>query len=524
MTAASWPLVAWSCLYDPDGVEAWDGVLRLVAFASAEIEPDIGGDPLLPEVGWSWLTGALADRAAAHRAAGGTVTQTTSTRFGDMHGPRTTVTLELRGSWTAARRICVRTCSLSPICSAWRPDCPPKEWPSCPPRDHGRDSPAAASGESGSPTKSSAPLLREPADGYPTRSRPPPAWLGPPQRSPPAPALSPSTPSAPRAIAIASGPTWSSCDALGLARAHRPVTHRYLRLWAACRRRQRDRVDLARRPPGSAVPGRARAASGPALRHRTGRPAARRRAGRPRHDGRAVARVRLEKEHSAADWSTRPLPRSGSPTPRWTSSCSSRCTRSLPASSQTPGRWNGQRRSSRRSGPRRPQRLGTTRGVARPAYTRSAPAGSSRSSDRCGTRATRGPPSGISRLVGCCRIRRSSRPLGPIRAGRPNLPSCRTFRGPRQRRAIGRWWNAVAEALALPEADLPQPVSRADAMPPTSRWRERRSTGGRASCRLPTRHLDARRHAPSTPAEPAGRRHRSQARRGSLRIPRTRPA
>jgi hypothetical protein len=88
-------------LYDPDGVEAWDGVLRLVAFASAEIEPDIGGDPLLPEVGWSWLTGALADRAAAHRAAGGTVTQTTSTRFGDVHGPRTTVTLELRGSWTA---------------------------------------------------------------------------------------------------------------------------------------------------------------------------------------------------------------------------------------------------------------------------------------------------------------------------------------------------------------------------------------------------------------------------------------
>ena len=88
-------------LYDPDGVEAWDGVLRLVAFASAEIEPDIGGDPLLPEVGWSWLTGALADRTAAHRAAGGTVTQTTSTRFGDLHGPRTTVTLELRGSWTA---------------------------------------------------------------------------------------------------------------------------------------------------------------------------------------------------------------------------------------------------------------------------------------------------------------------------------------------------------------------------------------------------------------------------------------
>jgi hypothetical protein len=95
-------------LYDPDGAEAWDGVLRLVAFASAEMDPDIAGDPLLPEVGWSWLTEALAERGAAFLAAGGTVTQTTSTRFGDLHGPRTSVALELRGSWTA------RTTELGP--------------------------------------------------------------------------------------------------------------------------------------------------------------------------------------------------------------------------------------------------------------------------------------------------------------------------------------------------------------------------------------------------------------------------
>ncbi len=88
-------------LHDPDGAEAWDGVLRLVAFASAELESDMAGDPLLPEVGWSWLTTALVERGARHLAAGGTVTQTTSTRFGDLHGPRTTIALELRGSWTA---------------------------------------------------------------------------------------------------------------------------------------------------------------------------------------------------------------------------------------------------------------------------------------------------------------------------------------------------------------------------------------------------------------------------------------
>ena len=88
-------------LHDPDGVEAWEGVLRLVAFASAEMDDEMGHDPMLPAVGWSWLTSALTDREAAHRAAGGTVTQTTSTRFGDIAGPHTTVTLELRASWTA---------------------------------------------------------------------------------------------------------------------------------------------------------------------------------------------------------------------------------------------------------------------------------------------------------------------------------------------------------------------------------------------------------------------------------------
>ncbi|MCU1657002.1 MAG: hypothetical protein JWO57_1658 [Pseudonocardiales bacterium] len=88
-------------LHDPDGVEAWDGVLRLVAFASAELDPQMGVDPMLPAVGWSWLVDALDERAAAYRAAGGTVTQTTSTRFGDLAGPRTTIELELRASWTA---------------------------------------------------------------------------------------------------------------------------------------------------------------------------------------------------------------------------------------------------------------------------------------------------------------------------------------------------------------------------------------------------------------------------------------
>jgi hypothetical protein len=88
-------------LYDPDGSEAWDGEIRLVAYAQADLAADMAGDPLLPAVGWSWLTEPLADRGAAHTAVGGTVTQTTSTRFGDVHGPTSSTQLELRGSWTA---------------------------------------------------------------------------------------------------------------------------------------------------------------------------------------------------------------------------------------------------------------------------------------------------------------------------------------------------------------------------------------------------------------------------------------
>ena len=88
-------------LHDPEGVDAWEGVLRLVAFASAELDEQMGTDDMLPAVGWSWLVDALDERHAAYRAAGGTVTQTTSTRFGDLAGPSTAVALELRASWTA---------------------------------------------------------------------------------------------------------------------------------------------------------------------------------------------------------------------------------------------------------------------------------------------------------------------------------------------------------------------------------------------------------------------------------------
>src|SRR5438067_9790627 len=52
-------------LHDPVGHEAWDGTMRLVTYVTAELEPDLAADPLLPTVGWSWLIEALEACGAA---------------------------------------------------------------------------------------------------------------------------------------------------------------------------------------------------------------------------------------------------------------------------------------------------------------------------------------------------------------------------------------------------------------------------------------------------------------------------
>jgi hypothetical protein len=87
-------------LHDPEAQEAWDGELRVVAYVRAELDAEFASDPLLPEVGWSWLTDALEAAGAKYTALGGTVTDTSSARFGDISGPARTDDLELRASWT----------------------------------------------------------------------------------------------------------------------------------------------------------------------------------------------------------------------------------------------------------------------------------------------------------------------------------------------------------------------------------------------------------------------------------------
>lgn len=88
-------------LYDPDGADAWDGNIRLVAYIQADLDPSEAVDPLLPEVAWSWLVDALQSRLQQVTALGGTVTATTSVRYGDISGLPRAHQLELRASWTA---------------------------------------------------------------------------------------------------------------------------------------------------------------------------------------------------------------------------------------------------------------------------------------------------------------------------------------------------------------------------------------------------------------------------------------
>src|SRR6202045_5371685 len=58
-------------LHDPDGAEAWDGTMRLVAYIQADLDSSEAVDPLLPEVAGSWLLEAVDARADEVTAPGG---------------------------------------------------------------------------------------------------------------------------------------------------------------------------------------------------------------------------------------------------------------------------------------------------------------------------------------------------------------------------------------------------------------------------------------------------------------------
>lgn len=87
-------------LHDPAGHEAWQGTFRVVTYVRADLEPEMAADPLLPGVGWAWLTEALDAHGASFTAPSGTVTRVASESFGVMAGDEGSAQIEIRASWT----------------------------------------------------------------------------------------------------------------------------------------------------------------------------------------------------------------------------------------------------------------------------------------------------------------------------------------------------------------------------------------------------------------------------------------
>lgn len=87
-------------LHDPAGHDAWQGSFRLVTLVRAELEPEMAADPLLPEVCWAWLTGALQARGLAFGEPSGTVTRASSHYFGGLADRPAASQIEIRASWT----------------------------------------------------------------------------------------------------------------------------------------------------------------------------------------------------------------------------------------------------------------------------------------------------------------------------------------------------------------------------------------------------------------------------------------
>ncbi len=184
--------------------------------------------------------------------------------------------------------------------------------------------------------------------------------------------------------------------------------------------------------------------------------------------------VRLEKGHSAADWSTRPLPRD------WLAYAALDVELLIPLrealaellNASHKQDWAAQEFEAIRTAPPGPPRVDPWRRTS-------------------GIHALRNPRQlAVVRALWTARDEYAAqRDVAPgrllpdaavIDAARTmpkdakQLAAMPTFRGPRQRRQSARWFGAVQAAMQLPGEELPPPNGTvADAIPPSSRWRDR---------------------------------------------------
>ena len=276
-------------LYDPAGQDGWAGPFRVIAYLRAELEPEIAADPLIGQVGWSWLTEALdaqarrlrgtkrygdqgGHRRVRHQA--GRAGRRPSSRCGHP-GRRSSDDSAAGSSSTGTSRPGPTRCAWRAACRRCRPASPSSGRPrrTSPGRGAGRECPAAR-----------APRRAAAAD-----------------RAPPT-ALAEAT----ARLRAGTGPVAVDAErASGFRYGHRAFlvqlrrrrrrhrADRPGRLPGPVRRRRgagRHRGGAARGRPGPALPDRSRLPAAASVRHRTGRAAARLSEGRPRHPGRGGAR------------------------------------------------------------------------------------------------------------------------------------------------------------------------------------------------------------------------------------------
>lgn len=89
-------------LFDPAGQQGWAGPLRVIIYIRADLDPEIAADPLIGQVGWSWLTEALDSRTAGYAEPSGTVTRVVTEGFGAKQEEPAATGFELRASWSPA--------------------------------------------------------------------------------------------------------------------------------------------------------------------------------------------------------------------------------------------------------------------------------------------------------------------------------------------------------------------------------------------------------------------------------------
>lgn len=87
-------------MHDPACIDEWGSEFRIVCFAQAPLEVEIGVDPFIADVAWSWLIDALDSRGAQYTFASGTATKTLSSGFGTLAEQGDAAQIEIRASWT----------------------------------------------------------------------------------------------------------------------------------------------------------------------------------------------------------------------------------------------------------------------------------------------------------------------------------------------------------------------------------------------------------------------------------------